>query len=483
MGVAVARTTLCTCAAIAVIWVTARSARADIGLNLYGDINRTLQTTGTRRGTSDGFRAAKLDLFTVTTIDRWSFLSETMFEAGDENAFALDVERVEVGYLYRGDRSYRIEYKPTIVNDVVGNTLVVITDKTAELARERAEASERDLLRMVERLTRDRAGLAEFVDDTDRLIHRLDRASDPISDVLRRELHTLKGNCGIFGLTQIAERCHELEERLAITSQLDGNVVHAIVQSWRELKAKLDRVFGGPRAVGSEIQPDDLAELQTAIARGASIGMIEYIVRGWTLERTRPRLERFAERAQGLTSRLGKGDVAVEIADHGVRLDATRFRPFWTAFSHAVRNAVDHGIEQPSERLVAGKPERGQIQLVTELRDGSVVIEVRDDGRGIDWEAVRTRARAASLPCATHDDRVAALLSDGITTRTDVTTTSGRGVGLSALREACTSAGGRIEIDSEHGRGTQLRCKFELERQEWMTARLPHDFGAAPAVG
>lgn len=87
--------------AMAVIWVTARSARADIGLNLYGDINGTLQTTGTRRGTSDGFSAAKLDLFTVTTVGRWSFLSETMFEAGDENSFELDVERVEVGYLYR----------------------------------------------------------------------------------------------------------------------------------------------------------------------------------------------------------------------------------------------------------------------------------------------------------------------------------------------------------------------------------------------
>lgn len=188
-----------------------------------------------------------------------------------------------------GDRSYRIEYKPTIVDDKVASTLVVITDRTAELARERAEALERDLLRMVERLTRDRPGFAAFVAETDRLIQSLDRASDSITDAVRRDLRALEARCATFGLAQIAERCRELEERLAITSRLDGNVVHGIVAGWGELKTRLDRVLGARHATDSEIAPDDLAELQAAIARGASLGMIEYIVRSWSLERTRAR--------------------------------------------------------------------------------------------------------------------------------------------------------------------------------------------------
>jgi len=76
------------------------AARADTELSLYGDVDGALSTTGTRAGTSDGFSAAKLELFTTKTVDRWMFLAEVMFEAGDENSFALDVERVEVGYLY-----------------------------------------------------------------------------------------------------------------------------------------------------------------------------------------------------------------------------------------------------------------------------------------------------------------------------------------------------------------------------------------------
>lgn len=79
----------------------ARVASAEIELNVYGDTDATLKTDGTRTGTQDGFAAAKLDFFTTTTVSRWTFLAETLFEAGSDNSFAVDVERVEVGYLYR----------------------------------------------------------------------------------------------------------------------------------------------------------------------------------------------------------------------------------------------------------------------------------------------------------------------------------------------------------------------------------------------
>jgi len=371
------------------------------------------------------------------------------------------------------DRDYRIEYKPAIVNGTVGDTLVVITDMTAELARVRAEAAERDLLRMIERTARDRAGFAEFAEETDRLIHRLETASGAeISKELKRELHTLKGNCAIYGITQIAEWCHQLEDGLAVTPSLDPHVVALVVRTWAELKTKLERVFGKLQNAGLDVAPDDITELRAAIGNGASLGIVERIIANWSLDRTKPRLERFAEQIRALATRLGKPDIAIAIDDHRVRLDPIRFRGFWTAFSHVVRNAVDHGIEPPSERVVAGKAAHGQIWLAT-LRDGNaVVIELRDDGRGIDWDTIRARARDTALPHATHDDLVAAMLTDGISTKTDVTETSGRGVGLAALHEVCIALGGAIEIDSERGHGTRFRFRFELTGRERISSRI-----------
>ncbi|HEX3758264.1 MAG TPA: ATP-binding protein [Kofleriaceae bacterium] len=386
------------------------------------------------------------------------------------------------GKLAIGERSYRIEYKPRIVHGAVGDTLVVLTDTTAERARERAEAAERDLLRMVEQMTHDRTGFTEFVEETDRLIHEIDGTPrDAVSDQLKREVHTLKGNCAIYGVSQLSEACHVLEDGIAAHGALDRGIVHAMVQAWTELKAKLDRMFGGHARAGVDVGADDLAELREAIARGASLGMIERIVRRWALERTRPRLERFAEQIRGLADRLGKGGVEVELDDHGVRLEPARFRPFWTALSHVVRNAVDHGLEPPVERAAAGKPEHGQIALITQCDANQVTIEVRDDGRGVDWDALRTRARDAGRPHATRADLVDAMFSDGVSTRDDVTEISGRGVGLAAIHDAARRLGGKIDVDSERGHGTRFRFTFDLDRQERITRitrELPRELPA-----
>src|SRR6185295_654484 len=103
MAVAPGRALCRTAVALSLASGAALPARADIALSMYGDISGVLKTTGTRHGTEDGFRAAKLDLFATTTIERWLFLAETLFEANEENSFALDVERIEVGYLYSNE--------------------------------------------------------------------------------------------------------------------------------------------------------------------------------------------------------------------------------------------------------------------------------------------------------------------------------------------------------------------------------------------
>jgi two-component system chemotaxis sensor kinase CheA len=348
---------------------------------------------------------------------------------------------------------------------VVGDTLVVITDMTAELARARAEAAERDLLRLIERTSRDRAGFGEFIEETDRLIHRIEAAAERDADLdkdLKRDVHTLKGNSAIFGLTQIAEWCHLLEDGIAISPRLDLGIVHLLAHAWRDVKTKLEGVFGQLQRTGIEVDPEDIGELQAAIERGAPLGIVTKIIHNWTLERTRPRLDRFAEQIRGLATRLGKAEPTIDVADHRVRTDPVRFRSFWTVFSHVVRNAVDHGIEEPAQRTAAGKPEGGRIELVTRRDGNAVIIELADDGRGIDWEALRARATAAGLAHATRDDLVDAMFSDGITTRTTVTETSGRGVGLAALREVCTELGGTIQVDSERGRGTRFQFRFSL---------------------
>jgi two-component system, chemotaxis family, sensor kinase CheA len=90
------------------------------------------------------------------------------------------------------------------------------------------------------------------------------------------------------------------------------------------------------------------------------------------------------------------------------------------------------------------------------------VIEVSDDGAGIDWMAVARRALELGVPAATPSEVRAALFVEGVTTAAQATETSGRGVGMGALSATCAALGGQVELDSELGRGTLVRCRVPL---------------------
>jgi sensor histidine kinase regulating citrate/malate metabolism len=170
-----------------------------------------------------------------------------------------------------------------------------------------------------------------------------------------------------------------------------------------------------------------------------------------------------AEQAQALAVRAEKPGLQVDVVANRLRLPAKDWERFWSAFVHVLRNAIDHGIETPAERARVGKPLHGRIALETRMDGDDLVIELADDGRGVDWDAVRSRARALGLACATRADLMKALFTDGVSTSKSATALSGRGVGMAAIRAVCDELGATISVDSELGVGTvvSVRCRRE----------------------
>jgi two-component system, chemotaxis family, sensor kinase CheA len=141
---------------------------------------------------------------------------------------------------------------------------------------------------------------------------------------------------------------------------------------------------------------------------------------------------------------------------------------------HAIRNAIDHGVETAEERLASGKPEIATLALrVGQLPDHQLVFEIADDGRGIDWGRVRDKARARGLPADTSEELQELIWSDGFSTRDEVSTLSGRGVGMSALRAVCHEMGGSAGLHSTAGLGTTIRCVVSIPQLQRMASRRP----------
>jgi two-component system chemotaxis sensor kinase CheA len=175
------------------------------------------------------------------------------------------------------------------------------------------------------------------------------------------------------------------------------------------------------------------------------------------------RLARAATQARDLAERLGKAGLETSLEVDALRFHPERWNDFWAAFVHAVRNAVDHGIESPDERIALGKSPTGRLRFGVRSQSGVITVEVQDDGRGIDWDEIAQRASDAGLPSDTKQELVAALFSDGITTRDRATDISGRGAGLAALLGASRALGGSMHVESQPGRGSTLRFLFPDE--------------------
>lgn len=354
-----------------------------------------------------------------------------------------------------GGRTFDVAYSP-IASD---SLLLIVSDVTAEIERERTEREQREIVELFQRITADRAGFDEFVAEATELVDRLRTPADAASE--KRTIHTLKGNCSIYGLRGYAALCHDVEVELGAAGPLAPEPRARLLASWAEVTARLAKLRGERRQHVLEISAPELAGLVERARAGLPGRELADALAALAHEPVATRFERLARTATELGRRLGKPELDIAIADGGVRLDADRWAGFWLAMVHAVRNAVDHGIESAGERQAAGKPPRAQLRLsASRAPSGQLVIALADDGRGIDWDAVRAKARAAGLRAETAGDLVAALFHDGMSTRDTATEVSGRGVGLGALRAAAAQLGGAIAVRSEPGAGTTFELVF-----------------------
>lgn len=173
---------------------------------------------------------------------------------------------------------------------------------------------------------------------------------------------------------------------------------------------------------------------------------------------------RFPRVVRDLAARLGK-QVELKLAGEATELDKGLIEKITDPLTHLVRNSLDHGIELPDQRIKAGKPAQGTVWLTAEHLGGNVVIQVRDDGRGLDRERIlaKARERGIAVPENPHDDEVWALIFEaGFSTAAEVTDVSGRGVGMDVVRSNIVALGGRVEIHSEAGRGTTMTVRLPL---------------------
>jgi len=362
-------------------------------------------------------------------------------------------------HLVRGARLFDCRYLPIEENGALKGLLLVLDDVTERRARAREESEQREALAAFTAYMRDRNGFLSFCQETERQLRQLEL--NGVESMLgRRTLHTLKGNAATFGLVRIVELCHQAESEL-LAESASTETLRSLHARWRDLAQTLQAVSPGDLRRSIEVSEADFESLSEQASQGATGAQIVAALARLRLEPAERPLRRLAQYAKALAERLGKGALQVDVQADDTQLDPERWGPLWSALVHAVRNAVDHGIEPAEQRAAAGKPEQGRVQLSgRRAANHQYQIVVEDDGRGIDWDAIRGQCQRQGRRSETPSDLLSALLSPGFSTKSVVTETSGRGVGLNALASAVHALAGELSVESERSRGTRWLLTF-----------------------
>ena len=236
------------------------------------------------------------------------------------------------------------------------------------------------------------------------------------------------------------------------------NELHSALNAFTESATDARELTAGLRVVLNDLR--DLFDQEARLSR--ELDEVVLSARMVAVAGLVPRLARVVRQTCRATGK--QAELVVEGAE--LEVDGEILRALTDPLMHALRNAVDHGIEPPEEREKAGKPERGHIQLAFRREGESLVVQLADDGRGFDLDAIRARARQRGLLAAgvevPDDELVRLALRSGFSTRETASEVSGRGIGLDVLERAVHDMRGSLDVISRPGTGAVLLMRVPL---------------------
>ena len=350
------------------------------------------------------------------------------------------------------------------------------------------------------------------------LLAALEEIGQPVVDLLaagKRELHTLKGNAGMMGFRELQEAAHRLEDRVASVDPGDPRVDLLLqdLDEFRGLLREADRHgegldgASGASVSASPAAADDTLHLRSVRVSFTALDELVDLLAEMVIFRNRVDDALLRSRGEGKQawddvqtahealgktlaliqdrimsirmvplqmlfgslrrvvhdeSAVARKRVRFSVAGGETPMDKALLECASEALGHIVRNAVVHGIEAPAVRAARGKPAEGTVRLTAVSHSDEVVVEVIDDGAGIDGEEIVRAARERGIDLAGLDDPFELLFRAGFSTRRETDLSSGRGVGLAAAVDAVRRLGGQVSVSSQPGAGTTFRLRLPL---------------------
>lgn len=402
--------------------------------------------------------------------------------------FILDVKTIKIDF----------KYIESIGSDTPQSLMAILTDITEKRQLEKKVEQDHDILKMVVKVITNNEEFTETLREyrdfcRNRLAELLDGSND-LQEILYeiyRTVHTFKGAFCLFDMNNTVMHLHAFEAELgklkecrsvSCVDRLRDLVMTRDLEGWLDTDLEILRNILGDKLLTSD---------DTLVIRKKSLKAVEdrmlLLLPPEQCKLLMPEIRKLCQKpikevmrwlpvsAIQLADRMNRLISPIELVSEDILIDPDKYQDFSRALVHVFRNIIDHGLEEPEERLSAGKSEYCSIGFDIALKDNNISITISDDGRGFDFDGIRRILAekdllVGELACSLDDNEALQLFMDNhLSTAPEATYMSGRGLGLSAVKAAAEKLGGTMSIESIRGKGAVFHFLLPYETETMLS--------------
>lgn len=377
----------------------------------------------------------------------------------------------------------QIDYYPMKDEEEKIKSIVTVgTDKTLEIQAVEKKKENDLYVAMIIKILNNKTHFKSFCDEADSILNQFSTVYDQTEDVVHYDLammlfHTLNGGFGMYSLSKLQIEARNYESAITASREESMNPaqyneilmtqVESLRTNFNSVKKELDNLLGTSFYGGEnfkEIPLSSINHLKKLINQNSSKELRELFYEVIVKEPVIDYFKAYEDVCLKAAEKTGKQFSGIEFKNADLKVEPTHLLEFFNVLIHLFRNCIDHGIETPAVRRELGKDPSGKIVVVFDLlkteSEELFCLNIQDDGAGINSDIIRKKysEKNPDIDISHYSDEeiVNIIFDPFFTTRDEVSALSGRGVGMSAIKEVVEKLGGRIEIETALGRGSSF---------------------------
>lgn len=377
----------------------------------------------------------------------------------------------------------QIDYYPMKDEEEKIKSIVTVgTDKTLEIQAVEKKKENDLYVAMIIKILNNKTHFKSFSDEADSILNQFNAVFDRDQNIIHYDMammlfHTLNGGFGMYSLSKLQVEARSYESQVTTSKEADMapeeyndmlmTQVNSLRENFNNVKKELDSLLGTSFYGGEnfkEISLSAINNLKDLINQSASKELREMFYEEVVKEPVIDYFKAYEDVCFKAAEKTGKQFSGIEFHNADLKVEPTHLLEFFNVLIHLFRNCIDHGIETPSVRQELGKNPAGKIivafDMLKQHNEDLFCLNVQDDGSGINADIIRRKYSEKNpdidISNYTENEIINIIFDPFFSTRDEVSALSGRGVGMSAIKEVVEKLGGRIEIETVVGRGSSF---------------------------